>query len=214
MNNHPGSLTYVTIAKDVTSEDVNDYYSKVLTKSSDLKTNCCTTSGAPPAYLQRAMSNIHQDVNNKYYGCGFVAPDLLPGMRVLDLGCGAGRDVYLLAQLVGESGQVVGVDMSDTQLETARSTMEWHQKRFGYARSNVSFVKGYLETLLDGETETSKLLQENSFDVIVSNCVLNLSPDKGTVLDNAYRLLKPGKIIVVVVSNSWLCLKQFLHSLY
>ena len=206
MNNPSISLTYVTIAKAVTSEDVNDYYSKVLTKSSDLKTNCCTTSGAPPAYLQRAMSNIHQDVNNKYYGCGFVAPDLLPGMRVLDLGCGAGRDVYLLAQLVGESGHVVGVDMSDTQLETARSTMEWHQKRFGYARSNVSFVKGYLETLLDGETETSKLLQENSFDVIVSNCVLNLSPDKGTVLANAYRLLKPGKIIVVVVSNSLLCI--------
>ena len=132
----------------VTSE-VNDYYSKVLTKSADLKTSCCTTAGAPPLFLRQALSNIHDAVMNKYYGCGFVAPDLLQGMCVLDLGCGAGRDCYVLSQLVGQEGTVVGVDMSEEQLTTARDTLDWHRERFGYSHSNVSFVCDHLETLLE-----------------------------------------------------------------
>lgn len=134
--------------KKVNSE-VQEYYSKVLTKSSDLKTSCCTTAGAPPIFLRKLLSNIHDAVMSKYYGCGFVAPDLLQGMSVLDLGCGAGRDCYLLAQLVGQTGRVVGVDMSQEQLATARDTIEWHRKRFGFSESNVSFVCDRLETLLD-----------------------------------------------------------------
>lgn len=169
---------------------VNDYYSNVLTKSGDLKTNACTTAGEPPDHLKKALSNVHDDVMAKYYGCGFIAPEALDGCSVLDLGCGAGRDVYVLAQLVGEKGKVVGIDMSEKQLETATSTMEWHMKRFGYSQMNTEFIQGYLEDL-DTLMMQGKL-QPKSFDVIVSNCVINLCEDKNKVLRAAFSLLKEG----------------------
>ena len=122
----------------------------------------------------------------KYYGCGIVVPAALGGARVLDLGSGSGRDVYMIAQLVGPQGEAAGVDMTDEQLATARSHVEWHMQRFGYARPNVRFVKGYIESLGDLEFEAG------SFDVIVSNCVINLSIDKPAVLRGAYDVLKPG----------------------
>ena len=104
-------------------EEVSEYYATTLSKTEDLQTNCCKTSTAPAMHIRKAIGNIHDLVLEKYYGCGFVAPDCLKGLSVLDLGCGSGRDVYLLSQLVGETGRVVGVDMTDEQLEPARSTM-------------------------------------------------------------------------------------------
>jgi arsenite methyltransferase len=105
-----------------------------------------------------------------------VVPAALEGARVLDLGSGSGRDVYLIAQLVGASGEAVGVDMTDEQLATAQSHIDWHAQRFGYARPNVRFLKGYIEKL--GELG----LEPASFDLIVSNCVINLSIDRPAVL--------------------------------
>jgi ubiquinone/menaquinone biosynthesis C-methylase UbiE len=84
-----------------------------------------------------------------YYGCGLIAPEALKGARVLDLGCGAGRDVYALSQMVGEEGFVVGVDMTDEQLDVARSYQDHHRQAFGYRASNVAFQKGYIENLED-----------------------------------------------------------------
>jgi SAM-dependent methyltransferase len=103
---------------------------------------------------------------------------------VLDLGCGSGRDVFLLAQLVGASGAVVGVDMTPEQLEVARRHQGFHAEQFGF--DNVRVLEGRIEQLeaLD--------LEPASFDVIVSNCVLNLSTDKPAVLRGVQRLLKPG----------------------
>ena len=166
--------------------DVQDYYGKVLQGSSDLKTNACCTAGDMPDALKKALSNIHDDVLTRYYGCGLIAPDVLEGTRVLDLGCGAGRDVYALAQMVGEAGFVAGVDMTEEQLAVARAHQDYHAKAFGYAASNVAFYKGYIEKLDDVP------LDAGSFDIIVSNCVLNLAMDKPAVLREAYRLLKPG----------------------
>jgi SAM-dependent methyltransferase len=165
---------------------VKEYYGKVLSASGDLATNACTTGARPPAHVLSALKNVHEDVCNRYYGCGLVLPDELAGRRVLDLGCGSGRDVYLLAQFVGESGSVVGVDMTDEQLSVAAGTLEWHRARFGYAKGNVEFKKGYIERL--GELG----LADGSFDVVVSNCVINLSPDKEAVLGEVFRILKPG----------------------
>jgi SAM-dependent methyltransferase len=105
---------------------------------------------------------------------------------VLDLGSGSGRDCYLIAQWVGERGRVVGVDMTAAQIEVARRHEAYHAARFGYAASNVEFHTGYIERLDELPLEPA------SFDVIVSNCVINLSPDKAAVLRGAYRLLKPG----------------------
>lgn len=163
-----------------------EYYGKVLSGTSDLQTNACCTDTDMPEYLKQAMSNIHVEVVARYYGCGLIAPQELAGTRILDLGSGSGRDCYLLAQLVGENGSVVGVDMTEEQLAVAETHLEWHRERFGYARSNVEFKLGHIEQL------DQLGLEDNSFDIIVSNCVINLSPDKVAVLKEAYRLLKPG----------------------
>ncbi len=78
----------------------------------------------------------------RYYGCGLVAPAALEGRRLLDLGSGSGRDAYMLAQLVGPKGEIVGVDMTDEQLATANEHVGWHMARFGYPKTNVRFLQG------------------------------------------------------------------------
>lgn len=165
-------------------ELVQDYYGKQLQSSQDLKTSACCDPSLVPAWLKPLLAQIHPEVLSRYYGCGLVCPQQLAGCRVLDLGCGSGRDVYALAQLVGPSGVVVGVDMTDEQLAVAQNHRAHHVHAFGF--DNVRFLSGYIERLdeLDMEPE--------SFDVIVSNCVVNLSPDKAAVLRGVHRLLKPG----------------------
>jgi arsenite methyltransferase len=165
-------------------ELVQDYYGKQLQQTSDLKTSACCDISLIPEWLKPLLSKIHPDVLSRYYGCGLVCPPLLEGCRVLDLGCGSGRDVYVLAQLVGPTGSVVGVDMTDEQLAVAKNHQEYHRTAFGY--DNVKFIQGFIEKLDELD------LQPNSFDVIVSNCVVNLSPDKLAVLQGVHRLLKPG----------------------
>lgn len=167
-------------------EEVRDYYGKQLQGSEDLKTNACCDPSLMPEYLKPILASINPEVDGRYYGCGLVIPPLLEGLKVLDLGCGAGRDVYLLSALVGEFGHVVGVDMTDEQLNIAREYEDFHREAFGYSKSNVSFVKGYIEQL------DQLGLEPESFDLIVSNCVLNLSTDKPAVLKGAYSLLKEG----------------------
>lgn len=167
-------------------EIVKDYYGKVLRTSDDLKTKACCTPGSVPERVKALLANIHDEVLAKYYGCGLVVPELLEGRRVLDLGCGSGRDVYALAQLVGPRGEVVGVDITPQQLETACAHVDWHMKRFGYPESNVRFIHGHIEDLAALD------LGPASFDVVVSNCVVNLSMDKRAVLKGVFDRLKPG----------------------
>lgn len=167
-------------------EEVKDYYGKTLQGSHDLQTNACCTDTDLPDHLKPILSKIHDDVLTRYYGCGLIAPDVLEGMRILDLGSGSGRDCYALSALVGESGFVVGVDMTDEQLAIADAHKEYHAEQFGYKQPNVKFLKGYIEKLDELD------LEANSFDVIISNCVINLSPDKEAVLKQAFNLLKPG----------------------
>lgn len=163
---------------------VQDYYGKQLTSSSDLKTSACCDISQVPQWLKPLLARVHPAVVERYYGCGLVCPSDLNGLRVLDLGCGAGRDVFLLAQLVGESGQVVGVDMTPEQLAVARDYQRFHAEQLSF--DNVSFLQGFIERL------DQLPLEPGSFDVIVSNCVVNLSPDKPSVLAGVKRLLKPG----------------------
>jgi arsenite methyltransferase len=103
---------------------------------------------------------------------------------VLDLGCGTGRDCYLLSQLVGPNGRVIGIDMTPEQLEVAVRHRDWHTQRFGYA--NVEFLHGHIENL------STAGIADNSIDVVVSNCVINLSPEKQRVMAEIFRVLKPG----------------------
>lgn len=167
-------------------DDVKDYYGKVLQHSDDLKTNACCTDSNMPRHIKDALSQVHDEVMARYYGCGLIAPSLLEGTRILDLGSGSGRDCYVLSQWVGEKGSVLGVDMTEEQLNIAQKHIDYHTKKFGYAKPNTEFKLGYIERLNELD------LPDDSVDIIVSNCVINLSPDKEAVMREAYRLLKPG----------------------
>ena len=165
---------------------MQDYYGKNLQSSEDLQTDACCTAGAPPTYIQDCINNLHPTTVAKYYGCGLCLPNYdLTGATILDLGCGAGRDVYIASQLVGPTGHVTGIDMTDEQLATAREYQSYHADKFGY--DNTDFQKGYLESLADIDS-----LKKGSFDVIISNCVINLCTDKKAVLKACYDLLKDG----------------------
>ena len=170
--------------KDSILQSTKDYYGSTLKGTKDLKTNCCQCSEKPPKYIREAMSLLHEDIVSHYYGCGLVIPDELEGLTCLDLGCGAGHDVYILSKLVGEKGKVYGVDMTKEQLDLAEKYKEHQAKVFGYSKSNVEFINGYIEKLIE--------IPDNSIDLVVSNCVVNLSPNKKEVFSEAYRVLKPG----------------------
>ncbi|XP_074642788.1 arsenite methyltransferase-like isoform X2 [Tubulanus polymorphus] len=173
--------------EDSVLESVQEYYGKILKTSSDLKTNVCKTAcNKMPAHVLDALKKVHEEVNTRYYGCGLVIPECLDGASVLDLGCGTGRDCYIISQLVGENGHVTGIDMTDEQLQVANQYVSWHMEKFGYTKPNIKFLKGYIETL------GSAGVQPDSYDVIVSNCVVNLSPNKEAVLREAFKALKPG----------------------
>lgn len=167
-------------------EDVQNYYGKVLQHSDDLKTNACCTTGGLPRHVKDALSKVHDEVLSRYYGCGLIAPQLLENMHIMDLGSGSGRDCYVLSQWVGEQGKILGVDMTEEQLAIAVKHEDYHAEKFGFKNKNTEFKLGYIEKLNELD------LPDNSFDIIVSNCVINLSPDKEAVLKEAYRLLKPG----------------------
>ncbi|MFA5984020.1 MAG: methyltransferase domain-containing protein [Methylococcaceae bacterium] len=167
-------------------ESVQHYYGQVLQSSNDLKTSACCTADAMPTYLRSLVKELHSEVTDRFYGCGSPLPPALTGSTVLDLGCGSGRDCYMLSKLVGEHGKVIGVDMTVEQLEVAVRHRDWHAQRFGYQHSNVEFLHGQIEDL------STIGIADNSVDVVVSNCVVNLSPDKTKVLAEVFRVLKPG----------------------
>jgi SAM-dependent methyltransferase len=167
-------------------QQVRDYYGKTLQGSADLKTGACCSIETLSPQMRELVAQVHPEVNARFYGCGAPLPAALRGCRVLDLGCGSGRDVYVLSQLVGAHGEVIGIDMTPEQLEVARQHQAWHAERFGYARSNVRFVDGFIEDLATAGIEDA------SVDVVVSNCVVNLAPDKEAVFREVLRVLKPG----------------------
>ncbi|PCJ95211.1 MAG: methyltransferase type 11 [Zetaproteobacteria bacterium] len=167
-------------------EDVKNYYGNVLETNKDLKTSACCPSEAPPTHIQDLLKNVHETVQAKFYGCGTPLPKISKGSVVLDLGCGTGRDVYVLSQIVGEQGRVIGVDMTDEQLCVANDHINWHMDKFGYKTANVEFKKGYIEDL------QSIGIEDGDIDLIVSNCVINLSADKPAVFKEIARVLKSG----------------------
>ncbi len=169
-----------------TLDAVKAYYGSVLKSSSDLQTSACCTAESMPVYLRPIEAQLHDEVRDRFYGCGSPIPLCLDGATVLDLGCGSGRDTFLLSKLVGEHGQVIGVDMTDEQLAVARRHRDYHAQTFGYRQSNVRLVQAYIEDL------ASAGIADGSVDVVISNCVINLSPDKGRVFSEIFRVLKPG----------------------
>lgn len=167
-------------------ENSRTYYGQVLERSTDLRTDACCTLEPPSPVIRAALGDIHDEVKARYFGCGLVVPQAIEGAHILDLGSGSGQDAYLLAQLVGETGSVTGIDATPEQLAVAERHLDWHRDRFGFASSNVRFLAGDIERLGDLD------LPPGGFDVVVSNCVINLVADKEAVFSAVHRLLKPG----------------------
>ncbi|XP_019664973.2 arsenite methyltransferase isoform X2 [Ailuropoda melanoleuca] len=168
-------------------KDVQNYYGQVLKKSADLQTSACVTAARlVPKHIREALTNVHEEVALRYYGCGLVIPECLENCWILDLGSGSGRDCYVLSQLVGETGHVTGIDMTENQVEVAKKYIEYHMEKYGFQTPNVTFLHGYMENL----EETG--IKNESYDIVISNCVINLVPDKQAVLQEAYRVLKHG----------------------
>ncbi len=181
---------------------------------------CC-----PTHYNQQYLEKIPQEIIEKDYGCGDPTRYVKPGETVVDLGSGTGKHCYIVAQIVGEQGQVIGVDFNDEMLSLARKYQEEMAIKLGY--QNTKFVKGKIQDLaldLDQvqqwltqnpitsiedifryEAECDRLRQEapliadHSVDVVISNCVLNLvrPQDKKQLFQELYRVLKKGGRAVI-----------------
>ncbi|XP_030009043.1 arsenite methyltransferase [Sphaeramia orbicularis] len=174
---------------DDVRENVKKYYGNRLESSCDLQTSAasCSLSCRPvPKSVTEALSLVHPEVTKRFFGCGLPFPAKLEGCRVLDLGSGSGRDCFAFSKLVGPSGYVTGLDMTEELIAVSRQYIEYHQQKFGYKEPNVTFVQGYMEKLSEAG------VQSNSMDILLSNCVICLCPDKRAVLQEAFNVLKEG----------------------
>lgn len=143
------------------------------------ETDCCSDGCGVPLYDTETLAGLPVDVTGLSLGCGdpVAIASLRPGETVLDLGSGGGIDCFLAARRVGEQGKVIGVDMTPAMLEKA------NRNKAQMGVTNVEFRQGQIEDLP---------VADNSVDVIMSNCVINLTPDKSRVFQEAFRALKPG----------------------
>ena len=166
---------------------LKEYYGRVLATAKDLKTNaCCANPVMMPGIIRTTVEMLDAEITERFYGCGSPIPPALNGCHVLDLGCGSGRDSYIVARLVGQHGSVIGIDMTDEQLAVARRHLSKTMSQFGFQHANVEFRAGYIEDL------QGTGIADGSIDVVISNCVINLSPDKEAVFQEIFRVLKPG----------------------
>eukprot|EP00195_Chlamydomonas_chlamydogama_P015612 CAMPEP_0202901272 /NCGR_PEP_ID=MMETSP1392-20130828/14163_1 /ASSEMBLY_ACC=CAM_ASM_000868 /TAXON_ID=225041 /ORGANISM="Chlamydomonas chlamydogama, Strain SAG 11-48b" /LENGTH=419 /DNA_ID=CAMNT_0049587817 /DNA_START=214 /DNA_END=1475 /DNA_ORIENTATION=+ len=168
-------------------KSVQNYYGEELKDQNDLKTSACKTCIPPPKEIRQYLKEVPKEVLVKFYGCGTPLPLGITGLRVLDLGSGSGRDCYVASRLVGENGSVTGIDMTPSQLEVANRHLEAYTRDvLKYSKPNMRFIQGEIEYL------DKAGIPDESQDLVISNCVINLSPDKARVLQQVYRVLAPG----------------------
>lgn len=141
---------------------------------------------APERRIDRIMRDLAPEVVDHFSGVGSPIPECITGARVIDLGCGTGRDVFVAAALAGPGGFVMGLDTEQGPLEIARRNIESTIERFGWNVPNVAFRKGSIEKMRDAE------IYDEDYDVAISNRALSLVPDRLKALKEIYRILKPG----------------------
>ena len=181
---------------------------------------CC-----PVDYDRSLLALLPQEIIEKDYGCGDPSRYVKPGDTVLDLGSGSGKICYMAAQLVGDKGKVIGVDMNDDMLALARKYQQEMAQKLGSDR--VEFVKGHIQDLAldvaatdeyleqnpvhkaqdvinlsawqEKQRNEAPLIKDNSIDLVVSNCVLNLvrDSDKGQMIREIFRVVKPGGRVAI-----------------
>lgn len=168
---------------------VEEHYSRIANVGSSCCGNSCGCNSVDNEKISKSLGYSDQEINsapdaNLGLGCGnpIALGRIKEGDIVLDLGSGAGFDSFLAVKKVGDSGKVIGVDMTKAMIDKAQLIAE----KYGY--KNVEFKLGDIEELP---------IEDNSIDVIISNCVINLAPDKAKVFQEAHRVLKPnGKMYV------------------
>ncbi|ADL07380.1 arsenite methyltransferase [Thermosediminibacter oceani] len=168
-------------------EKVKEYYSNIAKKAEKgSKSSCCSCGSSCCGdvdditfYNEEDLKGLPEEAVNLSLGCAnpIVLADLKEGETVLDLGSGGGIDVLIASKYVGDTGKVYGLDMTDEMLALANKNKE----KMGV--TNVEFIKGYIEDIPLGD---------ETVDVIISNCVINLCEDKEKALKEAYRVLKKG----------------------
>ena len=179
-----------TVTAEKIHEEVQTRYGRI---AAEFQTGCCATDagadyieecGCGTELYEADLSVLPQDVTGLSLGCGdpITLAELQPGQTVLDLGSGGGIDCFLAAKQVGSTGHVIGVDMTPEMLAKA------NRNKAKMGADNVEFRQGYIEDIP---------VNENAVDVIISNCVINLSPDKTAVFREAYRVLKSGGKLAV-----------------
>lgn len=173
--------------------EIRDYVKNRYGKIARTESSCCCSPsccGSTSLDIAQRIGYSKEDLDNipseasMGLGCGnpVALASLEEGETVLDLGSGAGMDVFLAASKVGEKGKVIGIDMTEEMVDRARKTA------LDYGYENVEFRLGEIENLP---------IESDYVDAVISNCVINLAPDKGKVFSEAYRVLRPGGRLMV-----------------
>ena len=160
------------------TQSVSQRYAKAVTNGEEM---CC-----PTGYNHEDLGQfIPEPVLKVSYGCGTPVglSTVQPGEVVLDIGSGGGIDCFEASRKVGPQGRVIGIDMTDEMLSLARTHAPTVSKNLGYTQQNVDFRKGFADAIP---------VVDNDIDLIISNCVINLAPDKKKVFQEMFRVLKPG----------------------